>query len=207
MFTGFILIHAAERKAQVIKLIRGRGEEEIGLVLGVINPAEQRGPAILHITADIMAGGEALRPEVTRRCQQIGEFHRLVTAHTRDRGFATQVAIGEIIHHLLLKTAFVIEDKMANAESSCNHPSIMNIGTGAARPLGADRLPMVIELERNADNVITLLLEQGGGYRAVDPARHGHHHAGILRRSIKAEGVQPLRMICACGHGVLPLLI
>ena len=62
---------------------------------------------------------------------------------------------------------------------------IVNILTGAARAFAANGFAMIIKLQSNADRVIAGTFDQCGGDRAVDPARHGNHHA--LRRAVSVS--------------------
>ena len=114
----FILAHPAKRKAQIVELARRRRKQEIGLVLRRVGAAMQLCASVLIDTLDIMAGRKAVSAEVARRFQQIGEFDGLVATHTGDRGLATKVAVGEILHHLLMKATFVIEHIMRDAKPS-----------------------------------------------------------------------------------------
>ena len=60
------------------------------------------------------------------------------------------------------------------------HPAgIMNIQPGAAGALLGQGRAVVVKLQRDADDVIALLGQLRGHDRAVDAARHRHHHAGV----------------------------
>ncbi|MEI9892095.1 MAG: hypothetical protein WDN45_17995 [Caulobacteraceae bacterium] len=56
---------------------------------------------------------------------------------------------------------------------------------------------MIVELQRDADDVVARLLEQSRGHGGVDPTRHGGDHAGSLgqghgvggeARGVRGEG-------------------
>src|SRR3546814_4544740 len=59
----------------------------------------------------------------------------------------------------------------------------MDILAGAAGALARNGGAMVVELQRDADDLIALVRQQPGHHRRIDPARHGDHHAGFGERS------------------------
>ena len=60
---------------------------------------------------------------------------------------------------------------------------------GAAGALAVGRGAMVVELQRHADHVIALGLEQRRGHRGIDAAGHGDDDAGVLRAAVEVEAV------------------
>ena len=139
-----ILAHPAKGKAQIIKL-RGCGcKQEIGLILCRVGTAMQFGPVGTINALHIMAGGKAISLQIARCLQKIGEFDCLVTAHTGDRRLAAQIAVGEILHHLVMKPAFIIQHIMGNPQPRRDRARIMDIGTRATGALGLNGDPMVI---------------------------------------------------------------
>jgi hypothetical protein len=73
---------------------------------------------------------------------------------------------------------------------------VMNVLPGTTGPGAMDRGAMVIELERDANDVVLLRLEQRRCHRRIDAAGHGDDHPGILRTSFEIETVE---------HPVVPL--
>ena len=120
-----------------------------------------------------MAGGKTVGTKLTRRGQQIGEFHRLVAADAGDRCFPAKIAVGKVLHHLVGETAFIIQNVMGDAETAGDGPRIMDVGAGAAGAFRLNGDPVVIELERDPHHIIALLVKQRGGDRRIDPAGHG----------------------------------
>ena len=80
---------------------------------------------------------------------------------------------------------------MLEPETGRDVACIMDIDTGAACALAADRFTMVIKLKRNADNIKTGFMQQCSGDRGIDATGHGDNNAGIGGGGIKAKGVQP----------------
>jgi hypothetical protein len=50
---------------------------------------------------------------------------------------------------------------------------------------------VVVELERDADHVIALTLQESRDHRGVDPSRHGDHHPGVGRKPRQMKAVEP----------------
>ena len=122
------------------------GEEEIALVALGIARAVKLGAGGAGTKLDIVAGGERVRPELTRRRQQLMEFDLLVAHHTRDRRFSGNVAVGERLHDGRLETLLVIEDVVGDAEPIGDPAGIVDILSRTAGAAPADGLAVVIKL-------------------------------------------------------------
>jgi hypothetical protein len=83
-----------------------------------------------------------------------------------------------------------------NAERLADATRIVDILAGAAGAGAVDGSAMVVELQRNTENVIALALEKASHNGAVDAAGHGDDNACIFRLLVKIQ----------CVHGVLPIL-
>src|SRR6202008_2292365 len=70
---------------------------------------------------------------------------------------------------------------------------VLDVLAGAARAGPADGDAVVVELQGDADDVITLLLQERGRDRRIDAAVHRAHRAGVARRLVDTEGIR--------GHG------
>ena len=130
---------------------------------------------------DIMARRQQIGAEVVCGGVQIGEFHVLVAGHARDRGFAGDVGSGEGLDHLLTKALLVIEHIMRNAEPRGDVPRIVDVLPRAARALAMRRFAVVVELHRDADDVVALESEHRRHDGRIDPARHRDDDAGFGR--------------------------
>ena len=186
---GLVLAHPAKRKAQIVELVRRRREQEIGLVLRRVGTAMQLGASVRIDTLDIMAGRKAVGAEVARRFQQIGEFDGLVAANAGDRGLAAKIAVGEILHHLVVKATFVIEHIMRDAEPSGDGARIVDIGTGTARPLGLDGDSVIIKLQSDPHHLVSLLMKQGCRDGTVYATGHRDDDPCVGRRLGKTERI------------------
>ena len=78
---------------------------------------------------------------------------------------------------------------MGNPELFGHPPRIVDILTRTAGSCAMHGLAMIIELQCEADDIITGLGQQGGNDRGIHPARHRHNDAVVLRppRQIHAE--------------------
>ena len=81
---------------------------------------------------------------------------------------------------------------MGDAQSLRHAAGVLNILAGAAGALAADRLAVVVELERDADHVIALTLQEGRDHGGVDPSGHGDHHPGVGRTPRQMKAVEPV---------------
>jgi len=94
---------------------------------------------------------------------------------------------------------------MRHAQLVGHAPRVMDVLAGAAGALAADGSTVIVELQRDADDVIARGLHQRGGHRAVDAARHGDDHARGARCLMRRHGEQlrrqPARERCSAKVG------
>jgi hypothetical protein len=136
-----------------------------------------------------MAGRERDRAELARGVEQVAELDRLVALDARHRRLAGRIAFGKAVDHRLLEAAFVVQHVMRDADALGDAARVVDILASAAGALAVGRRAMIVELQGDADHVIALGLEQRGGDRGVDAARHGNDDAGILRAPPEIETV------------------
>jgi hypothetical protein len=105
---------------------------------------------------------------------------------------AGDVARGKRIDHRLLEAALVVEDVMRDPDPGRDRAGVMDVLPGATGALAVRRLAMVVKLERDPDDVVTLRLEQRRRDRGIDAARHRDDHARVLRPSLQVERIQHL---------------
>ncbi len=107
-----------------------------------------------------MAGRQRVGPELAGEPEQILELHRAVALDAGDRRLAGEIALGEALDHGVAEAVLVVEDVMGNADLLGDAARVMDVLPGAAGPGAVDGGAMVIELQRHADDVIALALEQ-----------------------------------------------
>ncbi len=190
-----------QREPQIVELLGRGGEQEIALVAVRIGCAMQFGPGSTGLALDVVAGRHAVGVEVLRRLQQVLELHPLVAADAGHRRRPGQVAVGEFVDHGVAEDVLVVEHVVREAHLLGHAAGVVDVAAGAAGALLGQRRAVVVELQRDADDVVALFGKLGGHDRAVDAARHGHDHARLGRGLGEAQGVQILGAIE--GHGGL----
>src|SRR5260370_42129728 len=67
---------------------------------------------------------------------------------------------------------------------------VIDVLPGAAGALAVSRGTVVVELQRHADDIVALGLEQGRRDRGIDAARHGDDDADVPRGAFEIEAVE-----------------
>ena len=132
-----------------------------------------------------MAGRQQIGAEIVGGGEQIGEFHVLIAGDARNRGFARDIGSGEWLDHLLAKALLVIEHIVGNAEPRGDVARIVNILPRAARAFAVRRFAVIVELHRDADDIVAFGGEQRRRDGRVDAARHRDDDAGLGRGLIE----------------------
>src|SRR5262245_19043623 len=83
---------------------------------------------------------------------------------------------------------------MGNLQFVGDAASVLDILPGAAGALTPRCLAMVVELKRDADDIVALRLYQRRNDRGIDPAGHGDDHAGPGLGAIKETTVEHWRL-------------
>ena len=182
--------HVAERKAQEVELLARGREQEIALVAVGIRGADQRARSVGEAArGDVMPGGQRRGAELARGLQQIAELDRAVALDARHRRLAGGIAVGEIVDHLLAESALVVQHVMRNADPLGDVAGIVDVLPGAAGALAMGGRAMVVELQRDADDVVAFRLQQRGRRRGIDAARHRDDDPCVLRTAFEIETV------------------
>jgi hypothetical protein len=155
-----------------------RREQKITLVAASVRRAVKCRPAPAFPTLDVVPGGERVGAEFSPGSQQVVELDPLIAAYARDRRLSRDIARREVVDNPRAKALLVIEDVMRNAQPIGDSPRIMDVLAGAAGSGPADRLTVIIELQRDAGHLVAGLDQKRRRHRAVDAARHGDDDAG-----------------------------
>ena len=132
-----------------------------------------------------MAGRQHLRAKVARGDEQVAEFDRHIAVDAGHRRLAGHIALGEAIDDRFLEAALVVEHVMRNADALGNAARVIDVPTRATRALAVRGGAVVVELQRDADHVVALGLEQRSRHRRIDAARHGDDNPQIGRASCR----------------------
>ena len=103
--------------------------------------------------------------EIARRAEQIAKLHALIAPYARNRRRAGEIGVGEILHHRVGETIFIVEHVMGNAESIRDGPRVGDVLPRAAGAFFLDGEPVIVELQRHPDNIVPGQFAQGGGHR------------------------------------------
>ena len=145
-----------------------------------------------------MSGRQRLRAQLARRVHQVGELHALIAAHAGDRRLAARIGLGEVGHDAVLEALFIVENIMRDAEALGHAARIVDVLAGAAGAL----LPGgtgIVELQRDADDVIALALQKRSRHRRIHAARHGGDDPGSLGKDgCGVHGVAIFRHAFGC---------
>src|SRR5579871_1676211 len=183
--------HITERKAQMIELLTRRRKQEIALIAVGVGRADQRARTVgKSARGDIVARRKHLCAKLARGLEQIAKLDRAIALNARDRRFAGGVALGKGIDHRFPKTLLVIEHVVRNPDSLRDVARIVDILACTAGALAMGRGAMVVKLQRDADNVIALRLQQRSRRRRIDAAGHGDDDPGVLRTAFEFKTVK-----------------
>ena len=137
-----------------------------------------------------MTGGERHRAEFARGLEQVAKLDRAVALDARYRRLARSVAVGEIVDHRFAEAVLVVEHVMRDAKPLGHVAGIVDVLPGAAGALAMGGRTMIVKLQRDADDVITLGLQQRSRDRGIDPAGHGDDDPCVLWTALEIQTVE-----------------
>ena len=170
-----------EREAQEAELLLRRREQEVALVPRRIGGPVQLRPGGSLDPAHVVPGRHEVGLEVARGLHEVAELHPLVAADAGHRRRPGEIGVGELLDHRLAEPALVVEHVVREADRLRDPPRVVDVAPGAAGALPRQRRAMVVELQRDADDVMARLGQHGRDDRAVDAPRHRHDHARRTR--------------------------
>ncbi len=124
-----------------------------------------------------MAGRKAVRTEIARQSEQVGEFGAGVALNAGDRRLTGEIGVGEGIDHRLAESAFMVEDVMRDAQPVAHRACVANVAARAAAARAPRRLAMIVKLQGHADRLGAGARGERRHHRTVDAARHGNDDA------------------------------
>ena len=158
------------------------------MIAAGVGGAVQFGAVRAFDALHVMAGGQAIGAEIFGDALQILELHGLIAAHARDRRRAGKIGVGEIFHHRLTEAAFVIEHVVRKADRIGDAARVVNVLSGAARARLVHRRAVVIELQRDADDVVALARQHRRDDGRIHPARHRRDDARFAPAAWRSPG-------------------
>ena len=189
-FTRLGLGAVAERKAKNVELLARGAEQEVTLVALFLAGAEQTAAAAgQRARRDVVAGRQHFGAKLLGGAEQIVKLDRHIALDTGHRRLAVDVALREAVDHRFLEAALVVEHVMRNTDALGDAAGVVDVLAGAAGALAVRRGAVVVELKRDADDVITLGLQQRSRHRRVDTAGHGDDDTGFGGAAVEIEAV------------------
>ena len=162
--------------------------------------AKQRAAAgAVRARNNIMPGRENIGAKRLRRIEEIGELDIAVAGDAGNRRLALDIALGEAVDDLFAEPLLVIEHVMRNIQPGRDLARVMNILTGAAGALAMLGGAVIVKLQRHADHVVALLLEQRCDDRGINAARHRDNHPRLGGRLRQIEAVERFGTHAAIG--------
>ncbi len=127
-----------------------------------------------------MSGGDEIRAELVRAVNEPAELQILIAHHARIRRAAGFVFVGEVLDDVLLEFRRLVNEVIRYAELVANGAGIGDGLRAAAPVLGAVHTILRPELERDADDLVTLFQQQRRGGGGVHSAAHAADDALTL---------------------------
>ena len=155
-------------------------EEDVGLVLVGVHAATQ-GPVVSTVGFDagVVAGGDVAGLKHPGALGQEAELDLVVAGDARVGRASALVLAAEVVDDEAAELALHVEHVVRHAEDAADGAGVLNVVQGAAAPVvvGQVSLVDVVQLHRDADDVVTLPAQQQGRYRRVHAAAHGDDDA------------------------------
>ena len=188
------LLHLAEGEEGAGELILGEAEEEVGLVLGLVGGAGEDPAAagFVVVIARVVAGGDALGADLAGGEEKLIELEVVVAEGAGDGGAAGEILGDEGADDLGFEAVLRVDEVVGDAEVLGYVAGVVDVVDGAAAALGnglgdaevgvvGGEAALVPELEGEADEGMSLGVEERGDGGGVDAAGHGYGNGVLLR--------------------------
>ena len=188
------LLHFAEGEEGAGELVLGQTEEEIRLVLRAVGRAGEDPAAagFVVVVAGVVAGGDALGADLAGGKEKLIELEVVVAEGAGDGGAAGEVFGNEWTDHFVFKTRLSINQVVGDAEVLGYVAGVVDVVDGAAATLGdgfgeaevgvvGGETALVPELESEADERVSLGVQECGDGGGVDSSGHGYGDGVVLR--------------------------
>ena len=139
-----------------------------------------------------MAGRHEAGAEPLGARGERGELQIAVAVHARNRRAAVRVLPHEVRHDGLVELPLEIDDVVGDAQLAGDAAGIVQIvdrAAGAETHLAIGvRSGVIVQLHREADDLVPLTSEQCGGDRRIDAAGHGDNYTHFLSGGLRPAG-------------------
>ncbi len=113
-------------------------------------------------TTHVMTGGQRGCTKFAGRVKQIVELYLLIADDTWYWRFAARIAVSKAFNDALFEAFFIVQNIVRDAKSIGNGSRIIYVLTGTTCAFFSRSLAMIVQLQRNADDVIPLIFKDGG---------------------------------------------
>jgi hypothetical protein len=181
----FRLLERTDGKHRVRELILRQREQEIGLILRRIDAALEDVAAggLVALDPRVVSSRDEPRPKALGARRQGRELQVAVAVHAGDRRPACRVLADEVRHDRLAELPLEVDDVVGNSDLRRDPARVVEIVDRAARPEAhlaiRVRPRMVVQLHREADDLVSLARQQRGSDRGIDSAGHGYDYAHL----------------------------
>ena len=174
----------AQGKAQEIQLFLGGREQEIALIAVRVGRHVQFGAMRAVLALDVMAGRHAVG------FQQVAELDPLVAADAGNWRRAGQIGVGEFVDDRFAELVLVIQDIMGKAHAFGHATGIVDVLARAARAFLGQCRAVVIQLQRDPDDIISFGFQLRRNDGTVHAPRHRHDDTRLRRGFCETKAVQ-----------------
>ena len=146
------------------------------------------------LDAGVVAGGEVVAFERGQAVEEGAVLDVLVAAQAGVRGAAGGVFGHEAVHHRLAEAVFEVHDVVADAELAGHPAGVVDVFDAAALLASGELGGTLLgpEAHGDADDVVALLDEEGGGDGAIDSAGHADDDPRRLHGCATISGMAAL---------------
>ena len=129
-----------------------------------------------------MAGGDEIRAELIRAVNEPAEFQILIAHHAGIRRATGLVFVGEVLDDVLLEFRRLVNEVIRDVELVADRARVGDGLRSAAFVLRAVHAILRPELERDADDLVTLLDQKRRRRRGINSSAHAADDALALLR-------------------------
>ena len=179
-FAGVALGHVAEREEGAGELFLFEREEEVALVFARVFAFLEEEAVGTLFDAGKVAGGNVLGAKLSGAADECAEFEFFVAHDARVGRAASFVFFGEVVDDLLLEIFGFVDQVIGDAEFVGDGAGIHDGLRAAAFVFGARDAILGPEFEGDADDVVALFEQKGGGSGGIDASAQANNNAGFF---------------------------
>ena len=142
-----------------------------------------------------MAGGDEVRTKLVCAVNEPTELQVLVAHHARIRRATGPVFVGKVLDDVLLEIRRFVHEVIRHVELVADGTRVSDGLRAATFVLGAVHAVLRPELQRDADDVVALLNEQGRRGGGVHSSAHAADDALFFLTVHNADNISAMRLV------------